>query len=234
MKKIKIYFALAAMSLLAACENDPLFMGDEAFIRMEGPEVWTLGTDSLEFSFANYSSTVTDTTFMVAVYVSGQASDMDRTAEFAVNTALTTAEANLYSFPSSVVIPAGSYSAILPVTINRGEVLQSETVKLDVLVKANDDFSIGVNEQNHLLVKWNDVLSKPLNWSSLTEFFGEYSLVKYRFIIDVLNMGTFDTDTLTWAQLKNYQIVLAEALRVYNEAHPGSPLKDENDKLITF
>lgn len=234
MKRLKLYLAISALIALVACENDPFYFNSEARLRIEGPEVWTLGTDSLEFSFANYSSTITDTTFDVTVYVMGEASDADRTAEFEIDPALSTAETGMYFFPESVVIPAGSYSATLPVVVNRTEELQATQVSLYIQVKGNADFEVGVNEQNHLLLKWSDILSKPNNWSDLEEFFGEYSLTKYRFIIDVLNTGSFDTDVLSWAQLKNFQIQLAEALRVYNLEHPGDPLTDEDGNLITF
>lgn len=234
MKKIKLYLAITALIALFACKNDPFYFNSDARLRMEGPVVWTLGTDSLEFSFANYSSTITDTTFDVMVYVMGEAVDVARTAEFEIDPSLTTAETAMYSFPESVTIPAGAYSATLPVTINRTEALLTSHVRMYIKVKENADFKIGVNEQNHLLLKWSDILSKPNNWDDLTEFFGEYSLVKYKFIIDVLNTGSFDTDKLSWAQMKNYQIELAEALRVYNLAHPGEPLTDENGNLISF
>ncbi|MFV0590300.1 MAG: DUF4843 domain-containing protein [Draconibacterium sp.] len=234
MNKIKLYLAFIALTALFACENDPFYFNSEARLRMEGPEVWTLGTDSLEFSFANYSSTVTDTTFDITVYVMGEAASQARTAEFEINPSSSTAETDMYSFPESVTIPAGEFSVNLPVTVYRTEALQSVQVQLYIKVKENADFKIGVNEQNHLLLKWSDILSKPNNWDDLEEFFGEYSLTKYRFMIDVLNTGTFDTETLSWAQMKNYQIELAEALRLYNEAHPGDPLSDENGNLITF
>ncbi|WP_319502152.1 DUF4843 domain-containing protein [uncultured Draconibacterium sp.] len=234
MNKIKLYLAFIALTALFACENDPFYFNSEARLRMEGPEVWTLGTDSLEFSFANYSSTVTDTTFDITVYVMGEAADQARTAEFEIDPSLSTAETNMYSFPEMVTIPTGELSVNLPVTVKRTESLQTTQVQLYIKIKENADFKIGVTEQNHLLLKWSDILSKPNNWDDLEEFFGVYSLTKYRFIIDVLNTGEFDTDTLSWAQMKNYQIELAEALRLYNEANPGNPLADENGNLITF
>lgn len=234
MSKIKLYLVFIALTALFACENDPYYFNSEARLRIEGPEVWTLGTDSLAFSFANYSSAITDTTFDVTVYVIGEATDQARTAELGTDPSITTAEASMYSFPETLIIPAGQLSANLPVTVYRSEALKAAEVRLYIKVEENDDFQIGVNEQNHLLLKWSDILSKPNNWNDLEEFFGEFSLTKYRFIIDVLNIGTFDTNELSWAQMKNYQIELAEALRLYNEAHPGNPLTDENGNLITF
>lgn len=234
MKKYRILISVISFCSLLACENNPVIFGDKAWVRMECSSQWTLGTDSLEFSFANYSSSCIDTVFDVSILVTGKAWGTDRTAEFEIDQARTTATGNQYEFAQRLVIPAGKYSAILPVTIRRDETLLAKTVKLYIKIKDNTDFTSGVNEQDHLLIKWSDVLSKPINWAALAEFFGEYSVTKHRFIIDVLNISSFNTDVLSWAQLKNYQIVLAEALRVYNESHPGNPLSDDNGILITF
>ena len=50
------YLLIACLFLLmgSSCENDGFLYQDESRIRMEGPEEWTLETDSLEFSFVSY------------------------------------------------------------------------------------------------------------------------------------------------------------------------------------
>ncbi len=233
MNKFKILAFIGWLAVFYACSNDPFLYNDEARIRMEGPSIWTLGTDSLEFSFASFNNATLDTTFEVTIYVMGTGVERERTALFEVG-AETTADPALYSFPLELIIPEGETSAILPVTIRRKESLKEKAVQLDVKVKESADFKIGANEQNHLLIKWSDILIKPSNWNDLVEFFGDYSDVKYRFIIDVLNQASFDTDVLSWAQMKNYQIVLTEKLREYNETHPQEPLTDENGNLVEF
>ncbi len=234
MRNINLIILIACVFGIYSCENDGFYYQDEARIRMVGPSDWTLDTDSIEFSFANYSSTVTDTTFDVVLYVMGTVSDQDRTASIEIVEEETTASSSFYTVDESVVIPAGQDSIILPVKIYRDESLEEDTVTLFLEVVENDDFKVGVSEEDHLKIIWNDILSKPTNWDDLEEFFGSYSLVKYRFIIDTLNIATFDTDELTWAQLKNYQIVLVEALRVYNEENSGNPLTDEDGDLVSF
>lgn len=235
-KMINKYLIIAAFIALGgvmACENDPFYYQDTPRVRLVGPSEWTLDTDSIVFSFAAYSSTLADTTFNVTVYIMGDAVDYDRTAAFEVNTSATTASASLYSFSSTATIPAGAYYATLPITIARDETLEEASVGLQVDVAANDDFQIGA-DYDHILIRWSAILTKPANWDDLEEFFGTYSQVKYQFIIDVLNIATFDTDALTWAELKNYQILLAAALDEYNDANPADPLTDENGNLVTF
>jgi hypothetical protein len=108
-------------------------------------------------------------------------------------------------------------------------------VRLAIRLIESADFKPGVVEQNHFLLKWNDVLSKPKNWDAeLTEFFGTYSLTKYRFIIDTLGIASFSASGMSWAELNNYKIKLRTALNEYNQAHPGNPLKDENGQLVSF
>ena len=67
---------------------------------------------------------------------------------------------------------------------------------------------------------------------AMKEFFGEYSLAKYRFIIDTIGFGEFGNG-MTWSELKNYQIMMKTALDEYN-ASPAGPLKDENGQLVEF
>lgn len=74
----------------------------------------------------------------------------------------------------------------------------------------------------------------PKNWDDLEEFFGTFSLVKYRFIINTTGVSEFDTSVMSWAQLMNYKIMLKNALDQYNAANPTNPLTDENGQFITF
>jgi hypothetical protein len=92
-----------------------------------------------------------------------------------------------------------------------------------------------VNEENHIVFIWSDVLSRPTNWSELEPFFGTYSNVKYRFMLENAGgVSEFSTDTMSWAQLNSFRIRFQNALNDYNAAHPGHPLTDENGNLVSF
>ena len=235
MKKMKLMILLlAVIGMFTACENDKFYFQDDARVRIEGPYEWAVGTDSLTFSFAVYPSQVQEQGMEMKLYVMGEAAATDRTAKLAIDRTLTTANDDQYVFPETVTIPAGKLEAPFIVTLKRAD-LTSGTVSLYFRVVETNDFKVGVIEQNHFCIKWNDTLSKPKNWDTeLLEFFGEYSLVKYRFIIDTIGFGEFSATSMSWSELTNYKIIMKTALDEYNDAHPGEPLKDENGLLVTF
>lgn len=234
MKKIKsMILLLAVIGMFAACENDKFYYQDEARVRIEGPYEWAVGTDSLNFSFAVYPSSVQEQEMKMILYVMGEAASTDRTAKLEVDASRTTASAAQYILPETVTVPAGKLEVPFIITLKRSEDLTSQTVSLYLRVAESNDFKIGVVEQNHFCLKWNDVLGKPKNWDTeLTEFFGEYSYVKYRFIIDTIGFGEFGNG-MTWSELMNYQIIMKTALDEYNGS-PAGPLKDENGQLVEF
>ena len=163
-----IYTAVTMVCLtaslgLSSCSDDEFLYRDQARVRLVGPENYTAGSDSLTFSFATSSSDVEEKVMNVEVVVMGLAADHDRTASVTADENKTTASSSLYDFPKSVVIEAGKTSAILPVTLRRASSLESQKVQLYLKVEASDDFAVGVNEENHLLLIWSDMISKPTN-----------------------------------------------------------------------
>lgn len=235
-KKISILCLMAATAIsFASCSDDDFLYQDQARVRLEGPNNYTAGTDSLNFSFATYPETTTEMTMDIDVCVMGPVSDRDRTANVAIDESLSNASADLYTLPTSIVIKAGESKGVLPITMKRSTLLQEKSVRLYIKVVASDDFGIGVNEENHIKVIWNDMISKPTNWDQLQEFFGDYSNTKYRFMIaNAGGITGFDTDTMSWAELQSYKIKFVNALNEYNAAHPDAPLRDENGVLVTF
>lgn len=237
MKKIARYVLGGVLAVtLAACSNDQdFYYQDTARVRLVGPEVWTVGSDSLTFSFVTYPADTTEKVMMVEAVIMGAAQDHDRTANIVVDNERTTATAQQYSLPATLTILAGKTSAVFPVTLRRDASLQQQTVRLYIKVAPSDDFQPGVDEANHLVLVWNDILSKPTNWDKLQEFFGQYSNTKYRFMIaNAGGITEFDTDQLSWGELMNLRIKFQNALQEYNDAHPGNPLKDENGVLVEF
>lgn len=236
MKKniLSILLMCTLVFLYTGCENDGFYYQDEARVRLEASYVWALGSDSVEFSFVTQPADVSTFELPVSVYLMGETVNRDREAKIGVDATRTTAESLHYSLPSSVIIPANASAASFSVTLQRTSDLEENTVRLFIQIEESSDFKIGVREQNHLIVKWNDILSEPSNWSDLAEFFGTFSLVKYRFILNTTGVSEFDTETMSWAQLINYKIMLREALDAYNAANPGNPLRDENGQFVTF
>ena len=204
-------------------------------MRLVGDYIWAVGTDSISFSFVAYGSEVTEKEMLVDAQIMGEVENRDRVVNLSVDPARTTADASLYTVPSTVTIPAGAVKATFPVILKRSAALQTKTVRLYLQVAESADFKAGVNEENHIKLIWTDVLQKPKNWDTLEPFFGTYSDVKYRFMLANSNgAGEFSTETMSWAMLNSYRILFQNALNAYNAAHPGNPLTDENNQLVTF
>ncbi len=225
----------AAAALTACSTDEDFYYQDTPRVRLVGPSMWTAGSDSLTYSFVAYSAETTNVQLDVDAYIMGSTASVDRTVALAVDPALTTASADLYSVPQTVTVPAGQDHGTFTVTLNRSAALKNQSARMRVVVAESADFKPGVNEENHLTFIWTDKLSRPNNWAELEEFFGAYSDAKYRFMLENAEPGTsFSASTMTWAQLQSFKIKFQNALNAYNAAHPGSPLTDENGVLVTF
>ncbi len=228
-------FISVALALASCSTDENFYYQDEPRVRLVGEHTWAVGTDSISFSFVAYPATVTEQTFNVDAQIMGNAADRDRTASISVDTQKTTADSRLYTLPQTVTIPAGQTKGTFQVTVRRDASLQQKAVRLYIKVDDSADFKKGVNEENHLTVIWNDILSKPKNWAELEEFFGAYSNVKYRFMLNnMVGIGELSTETMSWARLNSLRIAFQNALNAYNAEHPGNPLTDENGQLVTF
>ncbi|MDR0766118.1 MAG: DUF4843 domain-containing protein [Odoribacteraceae bacterium] len=233
----RIHTLVVALALVA-CENDPFTWGNTDYARVVGPANWTLGTDSLLYTFSTRPADETAFIVEAEVIVMGKVSDRDRVVVIAVDPARTTAVKGAhYDIPATVTIPAGEATVALPITLHRAPDLQSAGVRLRVEIDASGDVGPGVNEWRSLSIQWNDMISRPLNWDALIEFFGEYSDVKFRFIISTLGVAEFtygQANGMSWGVMNNYRLILVEALAAYNAAHPSAPLVDEDLRPITF
>lgn len=238
MKKY-LYILFTVAVGLTSCSKDEIsgWMGTD-YVRIVGPEVWTLNTDSMEYSFAAYATSVTTFTVEARVYVEGTNADVDRTVYVKVDDA-TTAPAASYTFDEAVTIPAGQGYGTLDITLHR--IPSLETTKYVLKVALDDSRNTlkgGVKDWQTLTVKFSDIISRPKNWGDLEEFFGAtYSDTKYRFIINTLGFGSFtylEPGGMSWGEMWNYRLIVVGALYDYNAAHPGSPLTDESGRPVSF
>ncbi|MDR2413570.1 MAG: DUF4843 domain-containing protein [Odoribacteraceae bacterium] len=224
--------------LLAACEPISFEWGETDYARVVGPASWTLGTDSLLYTFSTKPADLAEFVVEAEVLLVGKLSDRDRAVIISIDPERTTAiKGTHYDIPESVVIPAGEAVAALPIALRRTADLQAAPVTLRLEIDDAGDLGPGPNEWRSLSITWNDMISRPLNWDVLLEFFGDYSNVKFRFIISTLGIAEFtygQTNGMDWGVMNNYHLVLVEALAAYNAAHPSEPLVDENLHPITF
>lgn len=230
-----LLLCVVAAAFTACSTDEDFYYQDQPRVRLQGDKTWAAGTDSVSFSFVAFPASFVEKDISVDALIMGEVSDHDRTVNLAVEQSMTTASASQFSFPETVVIPAGQTRGTFTVTLRRDASLQQKSVRLYLKVVASADFQPGVNEENHITFIWTDVLSKPNNWADLEPFFGTYSNVKYRFMLEHLgDEGELSTETMSWAKLNSLRIRFQNALNEYNAAHPGQPLTDEFGNQVTF
>ena len=234
----KVLAATLLAAALLSCSNEPYFWKGETYARLTAPSEWSLGTDSVSFTFSVYPEDIKEFTLDAQVSIIGLPSDSPRTVAVKVDPERTTAlEGVHFEYPGTVTVASGEHSAAFPILLKRTQDIADSDVRVRFIVTDDGDIKTGIRETNALTVKFNDKLSKPSNWDVLEEFFGDYSLTKYRYIITVTGVAKFtygDAGGMSWGEMYNYRLMMVSALDEYNKQHPGNPMKDEDGVLITF
>ena len=202
-----ILLGIWGLLLLNSCENDDFVWGKEDFARIVGPEIWTRNTDSMTFTFSVYPEEVKEFAVASCVVIQGE-----------------------------VILKAGQDSVGFDILLYRTEAMQTEEVRLQVKIDGSGDLQPGVDAWSALTIAWNDKITKPGNWEDLTEFFGDYSETKYRFIISTLGVSQFtygEAEGMTWGEMWNYRLRMVAALEEYNATHSEN-MKDENGAVVSF
>lgn len=237
---MKIYIGIIILLAFVpgGCKNEDFLYRDVARVRMEAEYRMAVGTDSVSYSFATEASTLKEKQIKVMLTLMGETLPQEREIKLMADPEGTTAQEGVhYDFPEIVKLPANAGTVSFYVTLKRTEELVNTTVFLTLCLEKNGDFQVGVTEWSRLKIKWSDMIKKPVNWDKLQEFFGEYSEIKFRFILEHTGVSEFtygEDGGMNWSQMYNYKTMVQAALVQYNEEHPGKPLMDENNKVVTF
>lgn len=215
----------------------------DAIMYKEDPRVYfkkaQVLSDSLLYSFAVKANTVMTDTVYLQLRIMGTATDYDR----AINIFLSdtsTARAGYHFNLGPLVMPANKYETKIPVYLYRKPGLKDSTVTADLIIGASKDFQPGYNDKTaisvtdrlHYKISISDKLSKPLNWDgSLSPYFGIYSLVKLKFMIQAT--GRIDWTVQIYPnELNALTQQVKMALSEYETAN--GKLIDENGAAVEF
>lgn len=225
MKKYNIIWILTEILILTTlfgCEKDyQLYNANLHAVR------FTISPDSMVYSFSFYPGKESDT-ISLPIQILGFSEERDRIVNVIADPEKTTAVADEDYVLLPTLIPAKQVSDSVRVILKKSEKLENQNICLALRIVDSDDLEAGPT--NSYRIYFTSQLVKPQNWPSQ---FGEYSVVKHRFCIEVLGVG--DYCTYFDFQLVTYYLrQLTEALYKYNNEHPNDPLKDENGKIITF
>lgn len=253
MKKAIIYIILLTTAF--SCKKEPLMS------YTENPRVYfdinkvafynphpgsTAGNVIVDFS-TEPSDFATDT-LVIPVKITGPMATEDRTFNFDIDKGNANEGVDYKILNESLVIPSGKIDTSVAIVLLRNEMLKTNPVTFTYSLAANENFGLGPDADSvnfasnstsnfirivSLKITVTDVLKQPSNWNDfLFTYFGEYSEAKYRFIIDVLRIADFPSNTSA-RNMNSYKSSLLTALDEYNNSHP-EPLKDENGNEIVF
>lgn len=254
---MKQIFTVAMLTaLLAACQKDQYYLYNDIARLQFGPAPDRIYTTSFEmvdtlklYTFYYEPAAIAQDTVFFDIYAIGGVSGEDRPFVLeqvtldSVENAMPGIHYKAFSDPSlkdRYVIRAGEVHASVPVVLLRDISLKSRSVKLQIQVKANEQFLPGEIRKLWRRVEFTDMLSQPAAWnnSAVQYYWGKYSRVKHAFMIEQTG-EKWDEGFLTiansdYALLTFWRLKLKTLLVDYNNAHPGDPLTDEAGETVVF
>lgn len=244
-RKPYILIPLLCAWLVYACKKSDLTSYTQPDMIYVYKDFYNTNKDSATYSFAIKPNGLITDTVKVPLRIMGNARDKDRTVNIRIVPDTTTATGQHYVILQTIV-KAGAFTTYIPVLVKRTADLKTKEVRILLEIAPSDDFlpgipntiatTSGAGGATQFLVKINDFLTKPSNWESvLSIYFGTYSQVKYKFIIDVTGRTEFPIsgqEMVSPSQFLFYRKLCREALDTYNASN--GPLKDESGIIVTF
>jgi hypothetical protein len=257
MKRRNYIIIAIAIIALASCKQDNYYLYNDVARLQFGPEMsriyqptFNLADTTKNYSFFYAAPTRTQDTVFFDIYAIGGTSTKDR--PFALQqeqvkdgstNAVSGTDYKAFNDPTvanAYVIKAGQIHTFVPIVMLRSAALKTTTVTLKIVVAENSNFKMGEKSNTWRKVIFTDRLSQPTAWNAywITYMLGPYSVAKHSFVIESTGQR-WDDAFMTilyndYGQMKYYQSVYKTALIVYNNAHPGNPLKDEFGAIIVF
>lgn len=233
---------LIMVSFSPACKkSDPMaFQAPDMVYIYKAP--YALNTDSIVYSFAIKPDSLMVDTINIPVRIIGLAASKERKVILSAIPDSSNAVAGSDYQLLPYYIPAGAYTANLPVVVKRSAIMKTKGVTVLLNIMPSPDFLPGVPNSaggskiaggtTRYLIRINDYLTKPANWDSwLVYFFGNYSAVKYKLVIEATGLAIFPSD-LPYGIYAVYSTLCKQKLADY-EAENG-PLIDENGSVVSF
>lgn len=230
-----IITCFATFILMVACSTDKIETfngGDQVYF-----ERVSSTADSLTLSFAVLDKDIQNYTVEIPIVVTGAICNHQRKVNISVIPEGTTAMEGVDYTLEETMIPAGSYNTTLKVNVKRSAELSKEEKTIMFQILPSDELFTDVNPAwTDFKLKINDTLTKPARWIyDCQPYFGVYSDVKYRFIIDTLGIWDFPStgdNAIPKAQMLYYQDKMKTALAEYEK--DNGPMYDENGNQVSF
>lgn len=144
------------------------------------------------------------------------------------------------SMLDKLVMPAGSTTAAIPITIKRTAAMETEVYRLDLAIVPNENFVEGITSTVGgpiFTVKMTSMASQPPMWENTTSngyfiTFGVWGQKKMRFILDYVGYTAFDELLNNTDLYRFYNLKAREALAEYLLNNP--PLVEADETVVEF
>lgn len=195
MKKGILYTILCALLLQGCKEDVPTVFGEPDGI------YFSASSDSLSYTFAKYPNRLTDT-LKIPITVLGKSADIDREIiiEKTTSAEVNAVEGVHYTLLGNYKMPAGQFSTVIPVVINRTADMDSITATFILQVKPNQNFETGISSKTSIKVKVGYLQKPPTwgefgggQWAGYSTNFGTWTQAKYKVILNALYDPVSDT-----------------------------------------
>jgi hypothetical protein len=190
------------------------------------------------YSFALQHSALMEDTFYIKVKLMGYLSDRDRIFRAAAVAEQTTAVEGVHYKLIDGVMPAGEYISCLPVLLYRTGDTKKSSVSIKLQLVETKDLTPGNAEFLTFTLTWGDILLRPDHWPDY--YFGNYSVNKYRFAIDVLGLTDWpqaerapsgpQEGIYTIVEIQAFVNRLNEAYREYREKYGPIYVDDDAEQ----
>lgn len=217
-----------------------LFLGsgcseNETFVYSTKPSIYfTLGRDSLDFTFAGYEGDTAKISLEMALL----GVELEKDGKYALRVVpegTTAVEGKHYKrIDDFQIFPAHSFHVLFPLEVYRiDNELQDKTVYLNLEIVDTEDIDAGFSRQSRLRIGITDQLIKPYYWDSyLKLYYSDYSRVKHNRCILIQGHDFPPTEVEAKASPYGaaYWMVMGRAACEYFMANST---EDENGNLIS-
>jgi hypothetical protein len=195
------------------------------------------------YSFALQATQKQRDTLFIPMRITGKLSDQPR--KVLLKTAQgTTATAGVDFELKEFTVPPGASTFNYPLILINSTGMASNVYRIVLEPAETKDFTLGtlgqtpgindITEENfrYLKIDVTGQYIEPSYWIYLQADFGEFSAVKYKFMVKTLGITDFSYDKIGSDGLLNFPVTLRNALAAYEAAN--GPLLDENGQQISF
>lgn len=195
--------------------------------------------DSTNYSFALQPTVKTKDTIFIKMRLVGKPASVARSIKLKA-LAGSTARPNVDYILPEVKLPANAIFVNYPLVVFNTPEMLNKSFQLLLGVDPGSELVPGAPgvavdlSRNFAKMKVNitNQLIEPDYWQNLTFFFGDFSIVKFKFMIKVTGLTNFDPNVVDIGELFLIQVNLKKALSDYVQLN--GPLIDEFGNPITF